>query len=383
MTLFIGIVLLVIPIAYYMVYGLTARILSKKMSTDNATYRSSFAPFVSVVIPTYNESKMIGKRIENFDIIEYQPDDFELIFVDGASTDGTPEIIEHLKAEGRPSIRLVRQASRKGYNAAVYEGVSQAKADIVVVGEVGGMWHPNALSAAVRHFTRPSVGVVTGRSVLYNPDESLATRLESAYRDAHDVLRFCESQIDSTPDMKGELLAFRKEIGLSLRPGETLPDSASFDMSISYKARELGMKAILEPEAVFYEYAPKTMKERMIVQIRRATTFTGALWRFRSMILNPKFGYFGMLITPSRLLMLIAFPWMLLIAPFAILVETLAEPLIGLILLGLALMCAVHRRLRYTLVAFALSQFVLAIATLRLSFRKHTQIIDTVPTARR
>lgn len=381
----IGIILLIVPLAFYVFYTLSIRTLyrKKKLISELIADHADVAPFVSVVIPTYNEVKMIGKRTENFDGLEYPRDRFEVIFVDGASNDGTPELIERLRAEGRPYIRLVRQPSRKGYNSAVYEGVSQARADIVVVGEVGGIWHPKGLLSAVSHFAQPSIAVVTGKSVIYNPDESLATRLEAAYRDAHDVLRYAESVIDTTPDMKGELLAFRKEIGLRLRPGETLPDSTSFDMAISYVARSLGSRATFDPNAVFFEYAPLTIIERMRVQIRRGTTFAGAVWAFRSMILNPKFGYFGLLIAPSRLLMLLVFPWLLLIASVVLAIDSLSNPWPAVILLALAGVALLYRRTRYTFLAFVLSQIVLVIASLRLALRRHTQMINTVPTTRR
>lgn len=382
LTPLIGIILLFLPLAFYASYALTVRTLSRKkklISEPNA----DFTPFVSVVIPTYNEIKMIGRRVGNFDVLEYPKNKFEVIFVDGASNDGTPELIDRLRGEGRPYIRLVRQPSREGYNSAIYEGVMKAKADIVVVGEVGGLWHPKALSATVRHLAEPTIAVVTGKSIIYNPDESLATRLEAAYRDAHDLLRYAESAVDTTPDMKGELLAFRKEIGLTLRPGETLPDSTSFDMAISYLARSRGSRAVFDPAAVFYEYAPLTMKERMTVQIRRGTTFAGAVWTFRSMVLKPSFGYFGLLIAPSRFLMLLVFPWLLILATMILVIESLSNPWLAVILLAPSCTSLLLRKTRYTFLSFVLSQIVLAIATLRLLLRRHTQIIKTVPTARR
>jgi len=343
----------------------------------------TFSPSVSIVIPTYNEMKVIGKRIENLDSLDYPRARLEVIFVDGASTDGTPEFVERCQAEGREYIRVVRQASRQGYNAAIYEGICNAMSNIVITAEAGSFFDPRAVSIVVRSLARPDIGVVTGKSVLYNPDESLATRLEAVYRNAHDAMRYAESVIDSTPDMKGELQAFRKEIGLGLRPRETLPDNAFFDMALSYKARSLGKRAIFDPDAIFYEYAPTNLRQRLIVQIRRGTGFTGALWNFRWMLFNRKFGLFGMLIAPSRLLMLIIFPWVFLVAPFLLLWESLSEPLLGISLLLVALVGLVPRRTRYSLISFCLSQIVLAAATLRLLFRKHPQFIGTVPTARR
>ena len=57
----------------------------------------SYQPFVSIVVPTYNEEKVIGKRIENLFDLNYPKDKYEVIVVDSGSTDRTAEIVEETK----------------------------------------------------------------------------------------------------------------------------------------------------------------------------------------------------------------------------------------------------------------------------------------------
>jgi hypothetical protein len=93
------------------------------------------------------------------------------------------------------------------------------------------------------------------------------------------------------------------------------------------------------------------------------------------MILNPDFGYFGLVILPSRFLMLIVFPWMLLAAPFVLIWEAMPEPVIGTVvlgLLGLVVGLTLFRKIRHMLLSFGLSQIVLVIVTLRLLLTRHT-----------
>ena len=47
----------------------------------------SFQPFVSVIVPTYNE--VIAKRMENLIMLDYPKDKYEIIVVDSSSTDTT------------------------------------------------------------------------------------------------------------------------------------------------------------------------------------------------------------------------------------------------------------------------------------------------------
>ena len=128
--------LLAIPIAFYALYSITLKVLPKARKTNYAL-ETKFLPSVSVVIPTYNEIDVIEKRVKNFDTVDYPVGQFEVIFVDGASTDGTPELIERLIAEGRSFIRVVRQPNRQGFNSAAYEGICNAKYDVVILGEAG------------------------------------------------------------------------------------------------------------------------------------------------------------------------------------------------------------------------------------------------------
>ena len=41
-----------------------------------------FQPFVSIIVPTYNEEASIEQRIHNLDDLNYQPSNYEIIIVD-------------------------------------------------------------------------------------------------------------------------------------------------------------------------------------------------------------------------------------------------------------------------------------------------------------
>jgi cellulose synthase/poly-beta-1,6-N-acetylglucosamine synthase-like glycosyltransferase len=380
----IGIILIVVPFIFYLLLAFTVRALCA--SRPSSSQDRIFTPFISVVIPTYNEVKMIEKRVKNLENLEYPANHLEAIFVDGASSDGTPQIIERLRTN-RPFIHLIQQSSRQGYNSAIYEGICQASFDIVVISDAGSLFHPKAISSVVKHLSDPSIGAATGRPTYYNPDETLATRLFTISRGPNEQLRIAESKIDSTIDVNGELLAFRKEIGLKLQPRVTLPDNATFDTAVAYTARSLGLRVIFEPDAVAYGYAPTAIREYLTVQIRHGTIFAGTLWRFRSMILNPAFGYFGLVILPSRFLVLFVFPWMLLAAPFVLLWESLLDPITGTIatgIVGLATCLILFApKIRRMLLYFGLSQILNVIANLRLLLGRQTQIIHTAPSTRK
>ena len=58
---------------------------SIKIKTKNKN--RSFQPFVSVIVPTYNE--VIAKGMENLIVLDYPKDKYEIIVRDSSSTDTT------------------------------------------------------------------------------------------------------------------------------------------------------------------------------------------------------------------------------------------------------------------------------------------------------
>ncbi len=99
----------------------------------NAAALASQFPFtLSVVIPTYKEAHRLPRTLD--EILGYLSPryrSFEIIVVDDASTDGTPELVLE-RAKMYPEIRLLSQAGRLGKGAALRRGCIAAKGDYVL-----------------------------------------------------------------------------------------------------------------------------------------------------------------------------------------------------------------------------------------------------------
>jgi len=57
------------------------------LKADPKSKDYSYQPFVSIIVPSYNEEKVIGKRIKNLFELNYPKDKYEIIVVDSKSTD--------------------------------------------------------------------------------------------------------------------------------------------------------------------------------------------------------------------------------------------------------------------------------------------------------
>ena len=87
----------------------------------------NIAPLVSVIMPSYNSKKYIKKAIDS--VLEQTYSNFELIIVDGNSTDGTLDILDEYKKQDR-RIKVIQDEGR-GIGAALQLGCQIASGKFI------------------------------------------------------------------------------------------------------------------------------------------------------------------------------------------------------------------------------------------------------------
>lgn len=95
-----------------------------------------------VVVPVLNERANIAELIDRVRNVLSELE-WEIMFVDDGSRDGTPELISQLAATDR-RIRLIRRFNRRGLSSAVIEGMMASTAPVVAVID-GDLQHDEAL----------------------------------------------------------------------------------------------------------------------------------------------------------------------------------------------------------------------------------------------
>lgn len=101
---------------------------------------------ISIVIPTYNRSKLVTRAIESVLAQTYPHDAFEVIVVDDGSSDGTSEIIQRLYGD---RIRLLSRASNSGVSAARNVGIDAANYDLIAFLDSDDIWFRQKLEKQV------------------------------------------------------------------------------------------------------------------------------------------------------------------------------------------------------------------------------------------
>lgn len=86
---------------------------------------------LTVVIPTFNEAGNIEPLLERIGIA-LMGVEWEAIFVDDGSSDGTPELVTEIAQSDR-RVRLLRRIGRRGLSSAVVEGALASTAPVIAV----------------------------------------------------------------------------------------------------------------------------------------------------------------------------------------------------------------------------------------------------------
>ncbi len=117
---------------------------------------------LSVCIPMYNESKIIGGTAKTLSayLDAHFPNDYELIFSDDGSTDDSAKIVEALAL---PAVRVIGYSENRGKGCAIRTAMLAAKGDVVLFTDADLAYGTDVIGQAVKAFSdSPESGVVVG-----------------------------------------------------------------------------------------------------------------------------------------------------------------------------------------------------------------------------
>ncbi len=267
----------------------------------------AFTPFVSIIVPAYNELTAISLRIENLFTLDYPDDQYEIIVVESGSTDGTYEAVQDFIAERpnrAPRLTLLRERERRGKACAINLGKQHAEGEIVLVTDANSHFEPDVLRQMMPHFEDPKVGAVGGRYMVSNPD-NVYTASESFYWDLEYIMRRGEAAMDSACLFHGEINAWRK----ALAEADTL--NLSEDLDTVIQIRRAGYKIEYEPAAIVYEPAATTAEDQ-IRQRKRTTIGTlQCIFKHLDYFLLPR-DLYSLFIFPSHKGLVVLSPFLIL-----------------------------------------------------------------------
>ncbi|MHA1873925.1 MAG: glycosyltransferase [Candidatus Heimdallarchaeaceae archaeon] len=286
---------------YFILIFLLAKIKGKKpRKVEN------FTPFVSILIPCYNVGSVIDYKIQNTLEIDYPDDKFEIIVVESGSTDDTLSRLLRYAEQGK--IKLIKQPRRLGKSSAINRGIAECKGEIIVLTDADARVERNAVRELVKNFADPEVGAAVA-DVQIISGRTLASRMNQLfYNYFRRKPRLWESDVDSVSFCSGHLLGFYKSIIERIDE-----DIINDDRYILLKTRSRGYRCICDPLSHVYEADTGKFSSQIKQKSRTTTGAIQGTIRFKNLLFNLKYGFFGAIILPFSFLRIIFIPFLLLL----------------------------------------------------------------------
>lgn len=263
----------------------------------------TYKPKVSIIIPTYNESRIIKYKLENIVKLTYPADSLEIIVVDSDSTDDTVRIIHDFSEKEKiQNIKILVEGERKGKSHALNYALEYCEGNIIIISDADCFWPSDILEKALPFLSDPSVGAIGGPKILFNSDQTWITRMEETYLKSANFMRVGESKAGSTVFFEGGFSAFKKEALEKFDPYATGSDDCGTIIGVIEK----NYRAMLVKDAKFYSSFPSTFRGKIDIKLRRINQLIRVFSKYFDLLIKGKVKSTKTTIIPNILLYLVS-----------------------------------------------------------------------------
>ncbi|MBS1783237.1 MAG: glycosyltransferase [Bacteroidetes bacterium] len=274
-------------------------------------------PFVSVIIPAYNEAINAVKTIENICQTTYP--NFEVIFVNDGSTDNTFQIVKNAFSKN-DKVRILTK-NNGGKASALNVGIKNSSANILVCVDADTVLAPDAISLLVHHFSSSKIGAVAGNVKVGNKKNILTRWQFIEYITSQNFDRRAFSYVNAITVVPGAIGAFRKEAIEAA--GNFTSDTLAEDCDLTIRILRAGFIIVNENRALAYTEAPETIHMFLKQRFRWTFGVMQTFWKNRDALCNSDYGSLGWIALPNILLFQILIPLISPIADFLMLIGIL------------------------------------------------------------
>jgi cellulose synthase/poly-beta-1,6-N-acetylglucosamine synthase-like glycosyltransferase len=255
-------------------------------------------PYVSVIIPSYNEEKTIERTIKSLLKLNYPRNKLEIIVVNDESTDNTINIVKKFK-----QIELINNKHKgTGKASAVNAGLKVAKGEFFGVLDADSEVGKNSLRNALTYFSDRKVGaVITPIKIMSNKNlYNWLQKIEYAFTA---MIRELMSRINTLYYSHGVLSLFRKDLIKKL--GGFDENNLTEDLEIAMRLKSKGYEVRMASNSITYTRAPSTFGQLWKQRVRWYRGFMNNLMKYKYVLFRKKYGAYGNFQLPLNIFSLI------------------------------------------------------------------------------
>ncbi len=266
---------------------------AKESRREPAMLDPQTGPMVSVLIPCFNEEKVIAASVAR--ILESNWARLEVIVLDDGSSDGTTQEVETHFA-GDPRVRLLRFANG-GKAQALNKGLDQVHGDVIVALDADTLFPPDTIPRLARWFADPQVGAVAGNALVGNR-RNVVTRWQALeYVTAQNLERRALAALGAVTVVPGAVGAWRRSAleQMGGYPSDTLAE----DQDLTIAVQRAGWRVEFDPDARAYTEAPETVRGLLKQRFRWSFGTLQCIWKHRAATFSPKRPILGFIALPQ------------------------------------------------------------------------------------
>jgi cellulose synthase/poly-beta-1,6-N-acetylglucosamine synthase-like glycosyltransferase len=251
-------------------------------------------PFsVSVVIPAYNEEKVIVSTISHILTSTYRK--LSIIVIDDGSLDGTSRAVREAFGSTE-NVTLLRVANGGKANA-LNVGLQEAKGDIIVALDADTQFNTDTIARLVRWFSDPEIGAVAGNAKVGNRINMITRWQALEYIVAQNLERRALAALGTLTVIPGAVGAWRREALIKM--GGFRSDTVAEDQDLTIALQQHGYQVQFDSSAIAWTEAPSTFSGLAKQRFRWAYGTLQCLWKYRELTFNPAAGALGLIALPQ------------------------------------------------------------------------------------
>ncbi len=252
---------------------------------------SAFAPFVSIIVPVYNEEKVVVDSVKS--LLELDYSNYEIIIVNDGSTDNTKQVAESLVGyqkglRGEVKISLIDKPNG-GKSQALNAGIKHSKAEIVLCMDGDSQLTPQSVKVAIRHFTNPEIGAVAGNVKVLNRGKLFTDLQALEYIEGLNMARSAQSFVKLVNIIPGPIGLFRKNA--VEEAGFYSNDTFAEDADLTLKILANGWKIYYEPNSISYTEAPEKLQQLLKQRYRWTRGILQSIRKHKKLMFDPTINF--------------------------------------------------------------------------------------------
>lgn len=291
-TVSLIIFLFVLIVRYFSILVMAYLNLTKYSVLTNPEYQ----PFVSIIVPVYNEGKVLKDSINSLSQLDYP--NYEIIIVNDGSTDDTAEVARSLVGYTKGLVSDIKisliNKPNGGKSRALNAGIQFSRADFFVCVDGDSQLSAQTLKEGMKHFVDPSVGAVAGNVKVENRRKLLTDLQALEYLEGLNMARSAQSYVRVVNIIPGPIGIFRRKAIEDA--GYYSSDTFAEDADLTLKILAAGWKIQYEQNAISYTEAPQTLNQLLKQRYRWTRGILQAIRKHKRHLVNPTLNFSNTLV---------------------------------------------------------------------------------------